>query len=550
MGNRTRKRGYSDFQEHIAALEDANLVWRIDKPINKDSELHALVRWQFRGGIPESDRRAFVFTNITDSKGRTYDMPVVVGALASSAEVYRIAMGVPLDAIGETWKRAIDQPIEPVVVADAVCQEIITEGSNLSDLGTGLDSLPVPISTPGFDVAPYLTAANFVTVDPESGIQNMGTYRGGLKSPNRMVVRMATRAGGAGGYIHWQKYRQRGEKMPCAAVLGAPPVVAFTGPQKLPQDVDELSVAGGLVGEPIRVVKCHTNDLLVPAESEIIIEGLIDPEYLEPEAPFGESHGHLALEDYNLIFEVTAITQRKHAVFPSIISQVTPSESSVVKRVAYEPMFLSHLRDHLGLKCVKRVVLHEPLTNIRRVIFLVMESGTPKTEIWRALQGAASLRADCGKYLIAVNEDIDPTNTDAVFWSMAYRANPIEDVVIQPYRDGGHGPKGGRHGQDSTMLIDATLKAEMPPLALPKREYMERARELWDELGLPGLKPESPWYGYSLGDWSEEWDEMAARAVAGDYQENGRRTAKMLIKGIKPETPVRDVQDIDLQSDD
>ncbi len=100
------------------------------------------------------------------------------------------------------------------------------------------------------------------------------------------------------------------------------------------------------------------------------------------------------------------------------------------------------------------------------------------------------------------------------------------------------------------MLIDATLKAEMPPLALPKREYMERARELWDELGLPGLKPESPWYGYSLGDWSEEWDEMAARAVAGDYQENGRRTAKMLIKGIKPETPVRDVQDIDLQSDD
>lgn len=533
--------GYADLQQHIAALDKAGLLYRIDKPVNKDTELHPLVRWQFRGGIPEAARKAFLFTHVTDSKGRRYDMPVAVGALAANAEIYRIGMGTTLDRIGETWERAFAQPIDPVVVDQAPCQKVVLTGADLEGPGKGLDALPVPISTPGFDCGPYLTASNFITRDPETGIQNMGTYRGGIKAPTRLVVRMATRSGGAGGYPHWQKYRARGEKMPCAVVVGCPPCIAYTGAQKLPRDVDELSVAGGLVGAPIRVVRAKTVDLLVPAEAEIIIEGLIDTEYLEPEAPFGESHGYIALEDFNMIFEVTAITRKQDAVFTSIISQVTPSESSVMKRVAFEPMFLAHLRNQLGIKGVKRVVMHEPLTNLRRVIFLVMHRGTPKPEIWRALHGAATLRADCGKYVIAVNEDIDPTNVDAVFWSFAYRANPAQDVVILPYRDGGHGPLGGGdRDQDSTMLVDATLKQDMAPLALPKPEYMDQARELWERLKLPPLTPEVPWHGYTLGDWSDAWDEIAARAAAGEYLENGRRTAAMRRKDVKPNASVRD----------
>ena len=134
--------------------------------------------------------------------------------------------------------------------------------------------------------------------------------------------------------------------MPCAVVLGCAPVVAYTGPQKVPRDIDELAVAGGLAGEPIHVVRCRTIDLMVPADAEIIIEGLIDTEYLEPEAPFGESHGHIALEDFNMIFDVTAITRKSDAMLASIISQVTPSESSAIKRDAYEQMFLAHLAEY------------------------------------------------------------------------------------------------------------------------------------------------------------------------------------------------------------
>jgi 4-hydroxy-3-polyprenylbenzoate decarboxylase len=287
-----------------------------------------------------------------------------------------------------------------------------------------------------------------------------------------------------------------------------------------------------------------------------VVEGLIDPELLEPEGPFGESHGHVALEDFNMSMQVTAITRKRAPVFVSILSEVTPSESSVMKRVAYEPRFLAHLRDALSIKGILRVVMHEPLSNLRKIIFLQFRPGVARSEVWRALHGAATLQADCGKYVIAVSEDIDPENADAVFWSLAYRANPIEDVYLAPYRSAGHGPKsptqpspasgagqGGGRGEESTMLIDATLKEPAPPLALPKREFMERARAIWQELGLPALTPQPPWHGYSLGDWDAAWDTYAARAVRGQWEESGQETFAKRRGGLTPETPVRSVKE-------
>ena len=535
-------RGYRDLQEHLQALDAAGQLLTIDRPINKDRHLHPLVRWQFRGGLPEADRKAFLFTNVVDGAGRRFDIPVLVGGLAANAAIYSLGMGVPEEEIGTAWTRAIANPVDPRVVETAPCHEVVLEGADLQGDGNGLDALPVPISTPGFDVAPYLTMTGCITRDPETGTQNMGTYRAALKAPDRLAVRMVVRPGGAEGYLHWRKYQARGEPMPIAIALGGPPAAIYTAPQKLPIGVEELAVAGGLAGEAINVVRARSVDLLVPAEAEIVVEGLIDTEYLEPEAPFGESSGYVALEDYNMRMRVTAITRKESPVFPSIISQVTPSESSVIKRVAYEPLFLSHLRDQLGVKGVKRVAMHEPLTNIRKVIFVQFERGVPTTEIWRALYAMASLQAACGKYVIAIDEDIDPDNGDAVFWALGYRANPALDVQILPYQSKGQGPKIERGAEDSAMLIDATLKGDMPPLALPTREFMENARQVWEELGLPTLQPESPWHGYSLGDWREDWELAAQRTVAGDYLENGRLSDQRKRSGLKPETPVRVVE--------
>ena len=224
----------SDLQEHIARLTERGLVTRIDRRIDKDSELHALVRWQFQGGLREEDRRAFLFTNVVGAHGESYEIPVLVGGLAASPEIYATGLGVPVGEIGELWVKAMANPIAPVLVEKAPCHEVVQTGTDLLAERGGLASLPVPISTPGFDSAPYLTATLCVTKDPENGIQNMGTYRAALKANDRLGVRMASRLSGAGGYLHWQKYKKLGQPMPCAIVVGCAPAVLFTGPQKLP----------------------------------------------------------------------------------------------------------------------------------------------------------------------------------------------------------------------------------------------------------------------------------------------------------------------------
>src|SRR5690349_6736597 len=526
------ERNYTDLHEHLKKLEAAGLLVRVDRAINKDTEMHPLVRWQFRGGIAEKDRKAFLFNNVTDSKGRKYDIPVVVGALAASREIYRIGMNCPLEKINEVWTRAIAHPVAPRVVKDAPCQEMEV---------AGLDGLPIPISTPGWDIAPFTTLSQYITKDPETGVQNMGIYRGQVKAPKRLGMNPSLELR-PGIYTHWQKAKKRGQKLAAAVVLGAPPCVAFTSAQKVPESLDELHVAGGLVGSPINVVKAKTVDLLVPAEAEIVIEGYIDTEYLEPEAPFGESHGHVNLQEYNAFMEVTCITRRRDAILTSIISQVTPSESSLIKRVALEPLFTHHLRNTLGIQGVKRVSMHEPLTNLRKVVVIVVERKIPPTEVWRALYGAASWNRAAGKYVVAVNEDIDPDNADALLWAMSYRANPDLDLQILRHRDQGHGPRSSRNeGQDASVLIDATLKEKFPPISLPKREFMERAKQIWDELGLPKLKPEAPWFGYSLGEWPEELERAAELAVKGDYFETGKLFAARRRKDVRMNTEVRHV---------
>ena len=450
-----------------------------------------------------------------------------------------MGMGCPLDQINQTWNRAIANPIAPNVLTEAPCHEIVLQGKDLEKAGNGLDGLPIPISTPGWDIAPFTTLSQYITRDPDSGVQNMGIYRGQVKAPRRLGMNPSLELR-PGIYTHWEKMKKRRQKLPAAVVLGAPPCIAFASAQKVPETLDELHVAGALVGMPINVVKAKTVDLLVPAEAEIVVEGLIDTEFLEPEAPFGESHGHVNLQEYNAFMEVTAITRRRDAILTSIISQVTPSESSLIKRVALEPLFTDFLRNTLAIRGVKRVSMHEPLTNLRKVVAVVVERNTPTTEIWRALHGAISWNRATGKYVIAINDDIDPDNADQLLWAMSYRANPALDLQIVPHRDQGHGPRSRRNnGEDASVLIDATMKEDFPPISLPKREYMERAKAIWEELGLPALKPQAPWFGTSLGEWSDELEQAAQLAVAGDYFKTGEALVQRRRSDLPMNTEVR-----------
>ena len=180
----------------------------LDRAVNKDTELHPLVRWQFQGGLAEDQRRAFLFTNVVDAERpplRHSGRGRRAGGLGAHL---CLGMGRPVEEIETAWMNAIAHPIAPVTVASPPCQEVVITGDDLRQPNGGLKTLPVPVSTPGFDAAPYLTATLCITQDPETGVRNMGTYRAALKATDRLGVRMAARIGGAGGYLHWQKYRK------------------------------------------------------------------------------------------------------------------------------------------------------------------------------------------------------------------------------------------------------------------------------------------------------------------------------------------------------
>jgi len=187
--------------------------------------------------------------------------------------------------------------------------------------------LPVPISTPVSTQRLPFTAHLCITRDPETGVRNMGTYRAALKK-NRPARRDAwPHALEARAISSLTEVRALGQPMPCAIVIGCAPIVIYTGPQKFAANVDEMTVAGGAAGAPIRIAKCVTIDLEVPADAEIVIEGLIDSDLLEPEGRSVKQRlrGALGLQHDHA---VTAITHRRKPVFASILSQVTRRRSS------------------------------------------------------------------------------------------------------------------------------------------------------------------------------------------------------------------------------
>ena len=538
-------RQYDDLNAHLEKLDKAGLLWTIDQAINKDKHLHPFVRWGYVGDVGTvvntNPKRAFLFTNVTDSKGRSYkgDCDVMVGGTAGSLAIYAASLGIA-DAgdditalsqkIYQKWTHAFENPIAAVEIPseEAPVHEVVITGDALKGgEGKGLAALPVPNNTPGWDTAPYFSAGLWITHNLDSGIENISQNRCSLKASDRMTAMWLIQTNG-GAHNNWVKYKERGEKMPVALIVGAPPMLQVIGPQKTPEHLNDLDVAGGLAGVPYRKVRCKTVPLWAPADAQIIIEGWIDPAKLEMEAPFGESYGNMSVEEYNHSIEVTAITRRKKAILTSMISQMAPSESGVIKQLNYSAVMLNHLKNTLYIRQVKDVALHGPMIGVSRFTVIVLEKHTPRTEVWRALSGATTFMRSLGKITVAVDEDVNPNNMEEVLWAIAYRTDLMKSVKIEDYQANGHAPKLRDREWEAKIMIDATMHYPMPPVALPPKEIMEEARELWTKAGLPPVSPRWKWYGYDLGDWCEEWTKCAERAVAGDWLLNGIRTARLV----------------------
>lgn len=522
---------YRDLREFITQLERRGKLWRYSDPIDKDTELIPFYRLQLRG-LQAADRRAILFERPVNARGTEYSMSVLAGVYGASSDIHVLGMGCSSAAeLQERWHQALTHPIDPVIVEHGPVHEEVHTGEELKELG--LEALPAPVEEPGYSCM-IRTGTPMLTRDPVTRKRNAGAFNAFFRSRTRMV-------GGFGQYRqsfqHFLAYRKRGEKCPVAVVIGSAPNFMAAASANVPQDMDEYAAAGGLVGEPMQLVRCKTIDLEVPATAEIVIEGWFDPDVMEVRAPFGEYPGFINTSwDQCPVINVSAITHRKNPMFTPILVGFTPSDTNVLSGHAQAGILYHHLRYEqqlpvLGVECPESA-------GGSQMAVIRMEKGS-RDRAWEALEAAPKHIGS--KWLIAVDEDIHPSEPELLLWALTYSIrSPQEAVRFQPRRgpglDPSAAPPDGGNGQNSPLtvgLINAVRPWAYPPLALPAKEYMERALEIWQRTpGAPQLNLRTPWHGYELGYWPEEYDQLARLMAQGEFI----RAGELLIEYQTPLT--------------
>lgn len=517
---------YKDLRAYLSTLEDNGKLFKVLRPIQAETELMPLVRLQFRG-LREDRRRGFLFENVQDARGKTGRAAVAI--YAPSRDVYALGLMCAPDEIAEKWANALLHPIEPQMVESGPVQEVVQTGEELER--EGMESILLPVELPGFS-GQIRTTTHFITKDPDTGARNIGTYSGHVCGPTTIGWQINRRKGG---YLHWKKCKEKGKPLQAAIVIGALPHVAFTASAEMAHGVDELAVSGGLVGEPVPLVKCKTVDLEVPANAEIVIEGEISTEYMIPLSSFGEFTGYMfkASDADSPVMNVTCITRRKDPISVHLFSQMPPSESSKMRQTSSQNIFYKFLKHGCGIPGVIDVTFPE-MGGSSAFCVIRMKKFHPGNP-WQALNCAAGYSPGIGKVFIVVDEDIDPKDPDSVMWALSYRMQPHRDIRITMGKSPGLDPSGyppGASKEDftypqpsgtSAMLVDATRKYPYPPVALPSKDYMDRAIRIWEDEKLPQLSLRTPWFGYELGNWDDEDRTNAALIVRGEYGKVGER---------------------------
>ncbi len=513
---------YRDLRAFIQELETRGKLYRWQRPVDKDSELMPLMRLQYRG-LSDEARQAFLYENVTDAKRGRYEMRVVTGVYGASRQILALGLGCEdPQEIYEKWRHALGHPMDPVRVNSGAVHEEVHTGRELEKFG--LTEMPAPVEEPGFSGGIRVTAP-FITQEPESGTRNVGMYSGHFRAPDRLLAGIA-RTHHAMLY-HYPSASRRGEPLPVAIALGTLPDIAYVAAANLPYGVDELAIAGGIRGRPVELVPCKTIPLDVPAEAEIVIEGEISTETMERGEPFSDYPGYLMAErDYRPVVKVKAITHRRGALFTAILVGLPPSESNAISRTCREMMLYNFLKYSCNLPEVLEVCCPEMGGGWNWWVIRLRKTHPSKP--WQALQAASGMDS-ANKVIIVVDEDIDPQDPDMVMWALSFAMQPHRDVRIINGRvplldpsafslmskpeDRSFPPPLGCSG----ILIDATRKGPYPPVGLPKRPFMDRALQIWQEEGLAPLKLKTPWYGYPLGMWGDDDDALAQAVTRGEY---------------------------------
>ncbi len=479
-----------DLRTFLTSLEHEGLFRWLDQEVEKDWEIGAITRLIFNG-LSEPNRFGIGFSNI-----RGYpQMRVAAGVVGGSKQILARVLGVEPDThkIHARWSASQTKLIPPKLVTRGPCKENILEGKDVDIL-----RLPVPVWSPGRDAGPYLTPL-WITQDPKEGVRNVGMYRAQVKGRDRLAIQWG-RPDYQHAAQHLRAWEKSGKPMPAALVMGCEPSIYLAGVAKVPYGVDELAVAGNISGAPIEIVQCETSELLVPASSEIVIEGEFIPGVIEPEGPFGEFTGYMTSSPRGEpVFQVKCITFRNGPILQGMMSQMPPSESSVCRQVMGEGAVWHHLTQELRMPGV--VDVHLP------------ESGGSAAALWISakkphqsfpLQLAMAVWAKFGfyhfKWIVVTDEDVNIRDAFAREWTLAFRVRPEKDLHLTPEvvamtldPSATLNPEvPSRDRTSAKLFIDATKKYEgFPEVALPAADYLERAAEKWGHYGLGPL--DSTW---------------------------------------------------------
>jgi 2,5-furandicarboxylate decarboxylase 1 len=455
---------FADLREYLTALEKTEQLSRVKKKVSPIYELPAVIERTISRQGP-----ALLFENVEGS-----DIPLV-GNLFTTREMIAFALGWQEKDLLHRWMKCLDEPIPPVMVKTGPCKEVHISKPDLTHF-------PIPVLWHEGDGGPYITFAQFVTKDPDTGRRNVGIYRLEVKGPTRVGASIAFTHHGA---VNQKKNEMRGRDCEFALAIGTEPASYLATQATVGHGEDEYALAGALRGEPLELVRCETVDLEVPAHAEIVMEGKILAKQLADEGPFGEWTGFVSGRAPRPVAEIMHISHRKNPIY-TVAYEGYPvyGLSTILQQVAREPEWFRVIRSQT---CPTIKDIHITLGGCACLIAIVSIRKTAEGQAKNVILDL--LREPGVKVAIIVDDDIDIRNMDMVQWALATRMQPASDVLVIPEAAGMRldpSQPDFPSGITSKMGIDATwpINKEIPARAKVPDDMAKRVAQDWDSYGI------------------------------------------------------------------
>ena len=483
---------YNDLREWLELVDGIGELKVIKDEGDWNEEMGAITFMVDKAQVEKAP--ALLFENI---KGHEKGFRVLMNMLGPSPNRFALALGMPPGLTTpeyiELARKQIDKRIPPKVLAqeDAPINENVKTGKDVD-----LRKLPAPKFWP-LDGGRYLgTADAVITKDPEGSRLNLGTYRMMVHNENELGLYVSP---GKDARIHMEAALKKGQELEIAAVVGIDPLTMAVAGWQYDKTISEYEFMGGIKGEPIEVVKGLTNDLLIPARAEMVIEGVIRPGYLKPEGGFGEFTGYYGRPETNTpVVEVKAIRYRNNPIITGALMAEYPAcEHAYMVSVIKSALIRNDLA-RMGIPGIRAVYSYPAAAASYGMNVVSMEqkyAGHVSQVL--SIVAQASAGSYYAKWIIAVDEDVDVFDINQVIWAMSTRCNPIQDIDIlrntwSTYLDPTQNPPENRP-YGSKALINACKEHRYLDVFAKRtrlrKEMHDNVAARWEKLGLPGTPP-------------------------------------------------------------